>query len=780
MRKIAAVLAILCAMTFLVIGQPAAAQDSGTTTYVVQPGDNLFRIGLKFGVSAQDIARVNGIVNPNVIYVGQSLIIPTPGEQPPTLTATPTARFGWIIGMQQMWVVTKEQVGAIPAGTAVRIGSAHYDGKGWLYDITAGDNVFEEARDEQLDFAAGVTPGAPTPTLTEVPVTATATITPEAPTEPPTATSSEPTATLSLATIEPSPTEVPPTATLEPSATLPPTETLVPTETLRPSVTSVPTEPPPVPEFYTVQPGDYLARIALRFNTTVDVLIQLNQGTITNPNVIFVGQVLRIKPAVSSPTSQTTEAPATETAVPADTSTPEAVIEATAAPAEATAIEVTPTPTEAPAEVQAVPTETPTETVTATSSEPTATLFLPTLDVTATETVAPTAEPATVEPATAVPFGGATEVPTTEAPLPPAPTATEAPVMNNASNEGFGFGLEVDYRGVDAAGLTARVKDLGTAWVKQHVYWKDLEPVKGQIDFTALDAQIAEMNSAGAKIMLTVSRAPEWARGTNVEDGPAADNQDFVNFVTALAQRYKGQVKAWEIWERPNVRREWNGKPISAATYVEMLRLVYGAIKGADPDALVVSAGLASTGFNDGLNAINDRIFLMQGYQAGLAAYSDAIGVQPAGFANPPDSTCCEASPGVSGWFNDRSFYFKDTLTDYRKIMVDNQDGSTFLWVTSFGWGAADGIVADPTAIDKLNGFVEFTDQNEQAQYTVRALEIGKSLGYIGPMFLSNLNACQSSNPNAPASEFASCYYSLLDPAGNARPVYDAVKGAAK
>lgn len=54
------------------------------TTYVVKVGDNLFRIGLAYGVSWVQIAEANGIVNPNQIYVGQTLKIPvsTPGPTP--------------------------------------------------------------------------------------------------------------------------------------------------------------------------------------------------------------------------------------------------------------------------------------------------------------------------------------------------------------------------------------------------------------------------------------------------------------------------------------------------------------------------------------------------------------------------------------------------------------------------------------------------------------------------------------------------------------------------
>ena len=54
-----------------------------TTTYKVQRGDNLSKIGSKYGVSWQEIARINGIAGPRyVIYPGQKLTIPTGGTTP--------------------------------------------------------------------------------------------------------------------------------------------------------------------------------------------------------------------------------------------------------------------------------------------------------------------------------------------------------------------------------------------------------------------------------------------------------------------------------------------------------------------------------------------------------------------------------------------------------------------------------------------------------------------------------------------------------------------------
>jgi LysM repeat protein len=55
------------------------------TTYIVKPGDNLYRIGLQYGISWVQIAEANGLVNnPNLIDVGSELKIPvnTPGPAP--------------------------------------------------------------------------------------------------------------------------------------------------------------------------------------------------------------------------------------------------------------------------------------------------------------------------------------------------------------------------------------------------------------------------------------------------------------------------------------------------------------------------------------------------------------------------------------------------------------------------------------------------------------------------------------------------------------------------
>jgi LysM repeat protein len=74
------------APTTVPIATPTAVPTeavSGEQTHIVQPGENLFRIALHYGMTYHALAAANGIVNPDLIYVGQSLTIPAEGPSEP-------------------------------------------------------------------------------------------------------------------------------------------------------------------------------------------------------------------------------------------------------------------------------------------------------------------------------------------------------------------------------------------------------------------------------------------------------------------------------------------------------------------------------------------------------------------------------------------------------------------------------------------------------------------------------------------------------------------------
>ncbi len=85
------------ALAFLLALAPAAAMAQGVgQTHVVRTGENLFRIALRYRVSVQALASINGIANPTMIYVGQTLVIPAYGSptEAPKPTGTPVLPTG--------------------------------------------------------------------------------------------------------------------------------------------------------------------------------------------------------------------------------------------------------------------------------------------------------------------------------------------------------------------------------------------------------------------------------------------------------------------------------------------------------------------------------------------------------------------------------------------------------------------------------------------------------------------------------------------------------------
>ncbi len=90
MRRLILILCVLALLSAAVA--PAAAAPSslqatpqtyGQTIHIVERGETLAIIANYYGVTVQAIASANGIWNPNWIYAGQRLVIPTGGTTPP-------------------------------------------------------------------------------------------------------------------------------------------------------------------------------------------------------------------------------------------------------------------------------------------------------------------------------------------------------------------------------------------------------------------------------------------------------------------------------------------------------------------------------------------------------------------------------------------------------------------------------------------------------------------------------------------------------------------------
>lgn len=283
-----------------------------------------------------------------------------------------------------------------------------------------------------------------------------------------------------------------------------------------------------------------------------------------------------------------------------------------------------------------------------------------------------------------------------------------------------------------------QIKPLRVNWVKVQAAWEWLQPDRGgQFDqnFRLFQLHVQKADKYGFQVMLSIVKAPDWTRHSNRnEDGPPDNLNEFAAFLRLLLEKVGPYVDAIEIWNEPNLRREWTGsRPISGASYMELFRVGYDTIRAYSPHITLITAGLAPTGNHSGVS-VDDRAFLRQMYQAGLGRYADVnIGVHPYGWGNPPDFLCCNNVDG-QGWDDQPQFFFRQTLRDYAAIIAAFGH-RTQMWVTEFGWATWEDFPTEPP-----DPWMTYNSALDQLDYTMRAFQLGQSRADIGVMILWNLS----------------------------------------
>lgn len=197
----------------------------------------------------------------------------------------------------------------------------------------------------------------------------------------------------------------------------------------------------------------------------------------------------------------------------------------------------------------------------------------------------------------------------------PAPNgALPPPVAGSAAVGGFelgGHALDLN------AGTVGLMRRSGMTWVKRQVRYtlgQDPGTVAGLI-------QSADAN--GFSIMLSV-----------VGD-PAQLGADFTGYSNAFATFLGGAAAlgadAIEVWNEPNIDREWPSGQVSGTSYTQMLALAFNAIKTRNPATIVISGAPAPTGFfgaaGCSAQGCNDDVFMQQMAAAGAGQYMDCVGL---------------------------------------------------------------------------------------------------------------------------------------------------------
>lgn len=306
----------------------------------------------------------------------------------------------------------------------------------------------------------------------------------------------------------------------------------------------------------------------------------------------------------------------------------------------------------------------------------------------------------------------------------PTPTPRPTPFSN------FAYGGHIS----DIANLPI-ADEAGMTWIKKQVRY-DLgnSPVSAGQD-------LLKIKDEGYKVIAAVVGNKDQL----AETGPAY-YQQYAEFVAGLAT----SVDAIEVWNEPNLEREWPIGQISAADYTDLLVIAYRAIKEANPGVMVISAALAPTGGYTAAGGCtdmgcNDDRYLREMYAAGAKEYMDCLGMHfNAGATFPNDRTGHPADPGEGHY----SWYFWPLIELYWNTFNPPEAVAAGdivpLCFTEFGYVSPDGF--EQTLVQ--SGSPDFwwgegISEDDQADWLEDALHRARCSGMIQMFIVWNIDFTQ-------------------------------------
>jgi hypothetical protein len=206
-------------------------------------------------------------------------------------------------------------------------------------------------------------------------------------------------------------------------------------------------------------------------------------------------------------------------------------------------------------------------------------------------------------------------------------------------------------------------------------------------------------------------------------------------FAKWTAQLAAAGMDAIEVWNEPNIDREWPVGQINGRAYAALLAKVYPAIKNANGNTLVISAALAPTGFFAGgcqANGCNDDVFLAQMAQAGAANYMDCVGAHHnAGATSPSATTGHPADDGNHHY----SWYYGPTLNLYYGAF----GGGRKVCFTEFGYLSGEGYKSLQSTAPGF-AWASNVTVGQQAAWLAEAASLAANSGKVRLMIIWNID----------------------------------------
>ncbi len=161
-----------------------------------------------------------------------------------------------------------------------------------------------------------------------------------------------------------------------------------------------------------------------------------------------------------------------------------------------------------------------------------------------------------------------------------------------AAVEASPYGINIHLpQGAELDRILDSARDAGIGWVRIDFVWAYVETSQDRFDWRLYDAIVHEARERDIEVFATLAYTPQWATSgpyfTGVPDSP----DDWADFCSRAARRYKGQIRYWGLWNEPNLDHFWAG---TRQQYLNtIVKRGAAAIHAADPGARVGGPDLA-------------------------------------------------------------------------------------------------------------------------------------------------------------------------------------------
>ena len=246
----------------------------------------------------------------------------------------------------------------------------------------------------------------------------------------------------------------------------------------------------------------------------------------------------------------------------------------------------------------------------------------------------------------------------------------------------------------------------GMTWAKEQVaYGGDASSLIAAAHANGLKIQVSALGSASLVTQ-------------------AGFEQEFANWVAGIAA---AGADAIEVWNEPNIDREWQIGHISPQAYTNLLCASYRAIKAANPGTAVISAAPSPTGYFGGCspNGCDDAPWMAGLRDAGAAQCMDYLGAHHNAGATSPSARSGHPAGTHHSWY----------FLPQTELYYNSFGGARKLFYTEMGYASQEGV---PSFSDAF-GWARGINNAQQAAWLAEGVQLSVNTGMVRCIIVWNI-----------------------------------------